>query len=120
MLSIGEAEYSRDIFSFGIVMWEMVSRALCWQGLSSNDIFDLVLTRQIRPPTTANVDCKDLSSKLQSVVEVAAKYFTNGYASQQQLEGEQVMAKLVEVMVGSWCHEPMQRLEAKLALEMLA
>lgn len=50
LLSVGEAEHSRDMYAFSIVIWELLARVVCWQNVSRNDIYSMVLHQKIRPP----------------------------------------------------------------------
>lgn len=50
LLSVGEAEPSRDMYALAIVIWELVARAVCWHNVERNDIYNLVLLRKFRPP----------------------------------------------------------------------
>lgn len=63
-MTIGASSYSSDVYSFGIIVWEVISREVPWAGVSNiQDIYRLVYYQQARPemPIDAPTDLADVA-----------------------------------------------------------
>lgn len=63
VLTGNERTYASDIYSFGIVAWEVLSRELPWANVKhANDIFIRVVLNNLRPdiPADAPADLGDM------------------------------------------------------------
>jgi serine/threonine protein kinase len=54
VLSGGEYHEAADVYSFGIIMHELVSRAVPYKGMTAAQVTLGVLTRGLRPPIPPN------------------------------------------------------------------
>ncbi|CAN0266120.1 unnamed protein product, partial [Laminaria digitata] len=64
VLNANENTYASDVYSFGIVVWEVLSRELPWATLARpKDIFIRVVWKELRPviPDGAPAEISDLA-----------------------------------------------------------
>lgn len=64
VLTKGARSYSSDVYSFGIVVWEVLSRKVPWAGISDiQDLYRLVFFQNERPvmPADAPIDLADMA-----------------------------------------------------------
>lgn len=54
VLTKGASSYASDVYSFGIVVWEVLSREVPWAGVSDiQDLYRLVFFQDTRPEVPA-------------------------------------------------------------------
>jgi serine/threonine protein kinase/Flp pilus assembly protein TadD len=114
-----ELDMRTDLFSFGLVIYEMATGRSAFTGNTAGVIFDAILNRQPVSPTQLN---RAVPPKLEEIINKAlAKDKTQRYQSAQDLEAElQHLKRDVESgtasAVGSaWPARPKPRLPATIA-----
>jgi serine/threonine protein kinase len=58
----GDYDFSADVYSFGVLLWEVLTLETPFMGMASEVILDVVVKSGVRPKLDAQVGCKSLQS----------------------------------------------------------